>query len=113
MVLAERWTGSLAAEWVPYGVPRPLITVGPDDVPSFWDGGDSTCYSGVYSRRAFDARGGLGVEITVSTPITALQWQDLRVVFTGGLESATLRTRDPRNGGGPGPAYPFPGAREP
>ena len=113
MVLAERWTGPLAVEWVPYGVPRPLITVGPDDVPSFWHRGDSTFYSGVYSRRAFDARGGLGVEITVSTPITALQWQDLRVVFTGGLESATLRTWDHRTGGPPDRGYPSCGAGYP
>jgi hypothetical protein len=78
-LLSETWTGELEQEWVPYGVPRPMLVSGPGGVASFWHRGDSTWHSGAYSRRQFDARRGLGLELTASVPVNALQWQFLSV----------------------------------
>lgn len=84
-VLSERWTGGLDQEWVPFGVPRPVLTSGPGGVATFWHRGDSTWHSGAYSRRQFDARRGLGLETTASIPVNALQWQFLNVQLDASL----------------------------
>lgn len=97
-LIKETWTDDLRAEWVPFGVPRPALTTGPEGVPAFWHRGDSTYHSGVYSRRAFTIAGGLGLEALVSTPIGALQWQGLSIGLTSGLNMAAIEHWDHRTG---------------
>jgi hypothetical protein len=100
-VLEDRWTGELSANWVPFGVPRPVLTSGPESVPAFWHRGDSTFHSGVYSRRVFSAARGLGLEALVATPIDALQWQGLNISLDPGLDDAALASWDHRTGSPP------------
>jgi hypothetical protein len=100
-VLEERWTGELSANWVPFGVPRPVLTSGPESVPAFWHRGDSTFHSGVYSRRVFSATRGLGLEALVATPLDALQWQSLTISLHPGLDDAALAAWDHRTGSPP------------
>jgi hypothetical protein len=100
-LLEERWTGELSDNWVPFGVPSPVLTTGPDRVPAFWHRGDSTFHSGVYSHRAFDASRGLGVEALVSTPVDALQWQELVISLDPDLDDEALAAWDHRTGSPP------------
>ncbi|MCH8254096.1 MAG: PD40 domain-containing protein, partial [Gemmatimonadetes bacterium] len=100
-VLEERWTGNLSANWVPFGVPRPVLTTGPDGVPALWHRGDSTYHSGVYSTRAIAATHGLGMEALVSTPIDELQWQSVSISLDSQLDSAALANWDHRTGSAP------------
>ncbi|HEX9727358.1 MAG TPA: AAA family ATPase [Gemmatimonadales bacterium] len=100
-ILEERWSGPLTRSWVPYGIPVPTLAPGSDGTPAFWHRGDSSFHSGVYSRRAFDARRGLGVEAMVSTRVEALQWQYLSVQLDAALDSAGLVGWDHRSGAPP------------
>jgi DNA-binding SARP family transcriptional activator len=107
-VLEERWSGELAANWAPYGVPRPELTSGPESVPALWHRGDSTFHSGVYSRRVFSAARGLGLEAWIATPVDALQWQSLTISLDPGLDDAALAAWDHRTGSPPtasGPSW--------
>jgi hypothetical protein len=69
---------------------------------ALWNHGDSSFESGVYSRRALDAAGGLGIEARVSNRLTAVQWQTQAVALDGRLDSARLAAWDHRTGGWPG-----------
>ena len=100
-VLEERWTNNLSTNWVPFGVPRPVLTTGPDGVPALWHRGDSTYHSGVYSRRTFTAARGLGMDALVSTPIDELQWQSVSISLNSQLDSAPLADWDHRTGSPP------------
>jgi DNA-binding SARP family transcriptional activator len=66
-LLSEDWRGGLEREWVPYGDPPPSVVKGPWERPAFWNGGDGYYNSGVYSRRAFRASRGLGVQAELFT----------------------------------------------
>lgn len=99
-VLGERWTGDLEGQWMPFGVPRPVITSGPRGVRSFWHHGDSTYHSGAYSRRQLDARQGLGMETRISTPVDALQWQ-MQAVALDATFGPNVGTWDHVTGGWP------------
>jgi DNA-binding SARP family transcriptional activator len=115
-LIGEDWSGPLEETWVPWGDPRPLVHRSRDGgwlLPN----GDSSGTSGVYSRRAFDAKRGLGIEVQLSTPLTAMQWQYVNLALTTDLDEAALAAWDHRTtplpvrfnlGGHPycGAAYP-------
>ena len=65
---------------------------------ALWNRGDSSFPSGVYSRRAWSARGGVGAEITASVPLNAIQWQTQTLSLDAGLDSAALARWDHRVG---------------
>jgi DNA-binding SARP family transcriptional activator len=98
VVLHERWRGSLEAEWVPYGEPLPAVVALPDGGRAFWSRGDSSFASGVYSRRAWSGRGGVGAEITATTPLTAIQWQTQVLALDAALDPSALARWDHRTG---------------
>jgi hypothetical protein len=100
-VLTEAWAGQLTEQWAPFGVPQPLITSARDGNPVLWHRGDSTFNSGLYSRRSFDARRGLGIEALASTPVTELQWQSLSLAVDADLDGAALQRWDHTTGAAP------------
>jgi DNA-binding SARP family transcriptional activator len=100
-VLKEGWTGGITDNFIPFGTPLPALTTGPQDVRAFWNRGDGSYQSGAYSRRAWDASRGLGVEARISTKITRGQFQVATLSLLGGLDSAGLGGWDHRTSGMP------------
>ena len=98
VVLEEKWERPLTTEWIPFGEPRPVLGVGPGGSRDLSSAGDATYPSGVYSRRQWDGREGVGVEVQVSARITAPRWQMARVALVAGLDSAALGGWDHRSG---------------
>jgi len=96
-LLSESWRGDLFADWIPFGEPRPII-VNAGTIGSLWNRGDSSFRSGVYSRRVFSAAAGLGVEVTLTAPLTAVQWQEQEIRLDPTLDSAALAAWDHRTG---------------
>lgn len=99
VVLDERWTHGLAPTWVPFGVPRPVIV--PNSVlgTAFSQNGDGSFWSGAFTARAFDVRGGLWVEADLSVPLTALgPSQDQLVSLFAPRDSLRWATWDRRTG---------------
>lgn len=90
LIFSEDWRAPLDSAWVPFGEPRPSITEGPGGIRGMMNGGDGEYQSGVYSRGTFDAAMGLGMEAVVSTPGTAIQYQQIIVTLDPGLDSALL-----------------------
>ncbi len=93
--LSETWTGPWAARWRVYGEPVPRVVRGPGGMALFV-AGDSSYYSGVYSRTAFASDSGLGVRLTIRTPSPVGKWQEIHVSLSSLLDSAALRTWDHR-----------------
>jgi hypothetical protein len=98
VVLREAWDGRLPDRWVPFGDPPPTVTEGPGGVRAMWNRGDGVFASGVYSRGAYSAVDGVGVEASFSSPITARQWQTLVLQLDADLDSALLAPWDHRTG---------------
>jgi len=48
---------------------------------AFWPHGDSTYYSGAISTTAFTSNRGMGLEVSLQTPITQRIWQRLHLVL--------------------------------
>jgi DNA-binding SARP family transcriptional activator len=99
-VIEEDWVGPLEDRWVPWGVPRPFVSRSPTSAWLF-PNGDSTYTSGVYSRQAFAAASGLGMDVVLSTPLTMLQWQYVSLEITAALDETALRTWDHRTASPP------------
>ncbi len=95
-VLEEGWGDGWDGRWMTFGEPHPLVTIGPAAVRALWTNGDGTYPSFAVTRRSFSARGGLGVEVRLSTPLTQEEWQRSRTVFVPGIDTAALRRGDPR-----------------
>ena len=104
-VLSERWSTRLESNWVPFGDPLPRLAAGPDSAPAFWNAGDGTFTSGVYSRQSYDGSNGIGLEATLSTPITQSRWQLVRLSLNAGLDSTALAGWDRRSGMIPSSPY--------
>lgn len=84
------WSRALAAIWHVIGTPQPFVTADPRHGMGLVPNGDSSFYSGVLSRAAFDSRDGLSLEVELSTPRTLPQWQTLHVGFRSALGSSEL-----------------------
>ncbi len=98
VALREGWRDSPEARWVPFGEPRPSLTTGPGGVRAFWNAGDSTWDSGAYSRARFHAGAGFGLETTLSSPMTDVQWQSLVISVGPARDSSEMAAWDHRNG---------------
>ncbi len=96
-LMKEDWTNGLEA-WVPFGVPRPAVTTGPDGRPAFWNNGDRSFYSGAYSRSGFTSRSGVGLDLTVYSPMTAFQDQIWNISLVAWTDSLTVARWDRRTG---------------
>lgn len=96
--LHEGWGSRWQDLWVPFGEPMPATAAGPHGTRALWNRGDGSFASGVYSRATFGAAHGLGVETTISSPITATQWQTLVLQLDADLDSASLARWDHRTG---------------
>ena len=88
MALREDWHNGIDSAWVPYGSPAPRV-VSSAAGPAFWNHGDGTFASGVFSSVEFPADSGLGIEAIISSPITRTKWQTI------GLTLAPARPRCP------------------
>ncbi|HTI63961.1 MAG TPA: AAA family ATPase [Gemmatimonadaceae bacterium] len=104
LVLVEDWTAGLNVQFVPFGVPAPLVISGTPVGAAMRNNGDGSFSSGVYSRKEFVGSAGLGVEVVVSTPVDSLQWQTLSVELRPGMDSARLARWDHRDSESPGSA---------
>jgi PAS domain S-box-containing protein len=100
-VLQENWAEPLAAGWVLYGDPRPVIDTGPGTQPAFWNRGDGWYESGAYSRETFEANRGLGAEAWWSTPVTGPRQQYLAMTLIPNSDSVAMAGWDHRNGSAP------------
>ena len=82
LVLDENWKRGITAAWRPFGQPRPFVFMS-GGRSSLATNGDSSFASGVLSSAKFATREGVGVQFTMSVPVTLLQWQYLGVFITG------------------------------
>jgi hypothetical protein len=98
-VLTEAWRDSIGHQWRPYGTPRPSLTRGPGNVPSFINNGDGIFVSGAHSRGVFNAASGFGIEASFSSPVTLNHWQLLTVELRSERDSTALATWDHDTGG--------------
>lgn len=103
-VFREGWADDLKVRWVPFGDPRPTRSRHPGLGQALWARGDGTFYSGVYSRRTFDASHGLGLEASVSTRRTAPAEQVLSVGLRSWENAEAVEAWDHRTGGLPSAA---------
>jgi DNA-binding SARP family transcriptional activator len=94
VIVRDDWTQGLRSHFVPYGEPAPLVVRDSAGPPSFWNHGDGTFPSGIYSRATFDATNGAGLETTLSLPITRDQWQFEALELRPMLDSASLARWD-------------------
>jgi DNA-binding SARP family transcriptional activator len=97
-VLHEDWLQSVEPDFVPFGDPMPVIVRDSSGRPAFWNHGDGDFSSGAYSRATFDASHGLGLETTLSMPISMTQWQEQEVSLRPLQDSAALARWDHRSG---------------
>jgi hypothetical protein len=79
-VIVEGWRGGLETRWVPFGAPKPIV-VQTDQETALAPNGDSTNLSGVYLRRRLPTNRGIGLEFNLSTPLTGLVWQNVRIML--------------------------------
>ncbi len=93
-VLDERWDADWLRRWLPWGDPTPLVTAGPQGIRGLWSRGDGVYPSMAILRDALSARDGLGLEVRISTPLTAAQHQRMKVMFLAGLDPPTFERAD-------------------
>jgi DNA-binding SARP family transcriptional activator len=98
IVLDESWRGRIEDEWVPFGDPRPRTVDLARGARAFWNNGDSSYKSGVYSKRAWSATGALGAEATFMVKLSTIQWQTQTMSLDASLDSAALAQWDHRTG---------------
>jgi hypothetical protein len=101
-LLREDWADASLPRWRAFGNPRPRTVEGPERVRGFLADGDGSFHSGAYSREAYPASGGLGVEARLSTPVTRPRLQVIELALTAALDSAGLARWDHRTGVAPG-----------
>ncbi|HEU4988846.1 MAG TPA: AAA family ATPase [Gemmatimonadaceae bacterium] len=99
VAVREDWAHGIGREFVPFGVPAPQVVV--DSATrhaTFFNNGDGDFTSGVYTAAALDPSAGIGMEATVSTPVTMLQWQTANLTLMPVRDSAALATWDRTTG---------------
>jgi len=81
--------------------PRRVDSIGG---PAVSNNGDGVYSSGIYSRETFSAQDGIGVEVVLSVPVTAAQWQKETVELVS-RRGAGFDGWDHRSGGPPATAW--------
>jgi len=99
---SEDWADQWTARWVTFGNPPPAVSDWVEGGRAFLNRGDGFYYSGVYSRAAFEGSAGLGMEVWVSTPITAARAQRIILAFYAWTDAEAVEEWDHRVGGLPG-----------
>jgi hypothetical protein len=77
-------------EWITYGKPEPRVVVSRGR-RAFLNNGDGSFTSGAITKRTFDGRKGLTVDLEVSALITLPQWQNIGVALREGLDTSRVR----------------------
>jgi DNA-binding SARP family transcriptional activator len=98
VVMDERWSDDWGERWRMFGEPLPAVVATPHNGHAFLNRGDGTFFSGAYSLRAFDASGGLAIDMELSTPITRSQWQVIIAYLFSMDSDARLARWDHRSG---------------
>jgi hypothetical protein len=98
VVLREDWDPDWKTRWIGFGDPPPVAVTGPQNVRALWTHGDGTYSSTAILRQAFSAKDGLGMQVRLSTPITAADFQRLRVAFAAGIDTSAYEHADQRKG---------------
>lgn len=101
VVIEESWGDEWGERWVPFGDPQPEVTEGQEQRRAFWNRGDGSHTSGVYSVEQPDGSLGLGVEADVSMPVTDGHWQLLQLTIVAAGDAGTLHSWDHRSGDPP------------
>lgn len=97
VILHERWENGIGPRWRMFGVPDPQV-VSADSRHAFLNGGDGAFFSGAYLPWELDARGGLAVDVDVSSPVTATKWQVVVAGFHHVSDEHGLAQWDHRTG---------------
>lgn len=95
-MIDEAWSDSWPSRWLSWGDPTPMVIVGVNGIRGLWNNGDGSYPSMVISRRALDARHGLGIELQVSTLLNRTTSQRLRVNLVADIDTAVLMASDQR-----------------
>ena len=95
--LAETWTDSSLAQWLPFGSPPPSLGKGPNGEGVFLNNGEGSFESGLLSRRAFSASGGIAVDLRFSSPTSLAQWQLLATGIREEPDTTRYRSAVGRN----------------
>ncbi len=90
----EQWSDSLLSAWRTYGAPRPEIVSDETMGRAFWSHGDEAFYSGAYTIAGFPTGRGLWVEMKVSSPVTAAEWQIHSLSFAAVTDSVAWNAWD-------------------
>lgn len=96
LVLDESWPASWSDRWMAYGFPVPVIGAGVGGRRALLPNGDETGMSGVIGRRPYDTRGGLAIDVEVSTPLSLPQWQTISLSLHADAPSPRPRPEDAR-----------------
>jgi hypothetical protein len=96
-LLDENWDASWGRRWRTFGDPRPQVTT-KGKTRALLNNGDGNFLSGVYYRRAFDARQGIAIDFDVSSPVDRLQWQNIHVGLQGFANFKDVERWDHRTG---------------
>ena len=96
-LIDELWHDGVTKAWRGFGDPKPRI-VRTSEGDALSNNGDGNYASGAYSQNEFDLRGGLVVDVRMSTPINASQWQTQFVQLLGGQRDEALALWDHTTG---------------
>jgi hypothetical protein len=99
-ILEERWDATWLSRWRRFGTPQSMI-VRHGAESAFWNAGDGSYFSGVYSKTSYRTDEGLAIDALLSTPITREKWQKMYVGFLT-LDGAALSRWDHQSGYLPG-----------
>jgi hypothetical protein len=94
--LDEQWHDDSMPEWIPYGKPEPKVVVS-GGRRAFLNNGEGSFTSGAITKRTFDGRKGLTVDLEVSALVTRPQWQNIGVALREGVDTSRARRSLGRN----------------
>jgi hypothetical protein len=84
VLLDEDWSHPLEPRCRPFGDPFPRLVHDSLIGAAFFNNGDDDYFSGAYTTRTFDARGGLALDAVVRMHLTRTQWQERQIGLLGG-----------------------------
>lgn len=97
-LLRENWSDDFHSRWRVFGLPAPASIQLPDGERGLWVAGDDNYASGVYSRNEYAAAGTLTLELTLSAPVNAGDWQWVRVALASFPDTSALGRWDHESG---------------